>query len=61
MNQPMSKKVFKKNYKDNDDFFNDGKRDRKSVKRDRDRKKYRNFDNVIRSKDIDRLTEFDDD
>lgn len=56
----MSKKPFERR-RDSDDYEDGGRKKKLSqVREDKDRKKNRNYDNAIRSKNIDRLLDFDD-
>lgn len=59
MNRPANlKKLVTKNKKRN---FYDEEVSFQEIKRDRKQKQYRNYDNALRSKNLDRLLSYDDD
>ncbi len=56
----MSKKPFRRN-RDHDGYDDENPHKKLSkVKEEKQRKKERNFDNALRSKNIDRLMDYDD-
>ena len=50
-----------KNKRKHSSFAEDDHMSLTEIKRDRHRKQYRNYDNVLRSKNLDRLLSYDDD
>jgi len=56
-NKPVKKTFNNKNYQ----YFEEEKTTLRDVKRNFEQKKYRNFNNVLRSKDIDALMDYEDD
>lgn len=56
-NKPTKKNFNNKNY----NYLDEERVTLRDVKRDYEHKKYRNFTNVLRSKDIDALMDYEDD